>query len=85
MLATERAARLLGRLAAIAQAADEALADVEALAVGDGGARGEPARWLPGIKESLRRIQLECAELRFSTRELRVTLPPPESLQPRLL
>jgi hypothetical protein len=82
MLATDRAARLLAKLAAIAQAADEAMVDVDALAVNDG---GEPRHWLPGIKESLRRIQLECAELRFSTRELRETLPPPGSLQPRLL
>jgi hypothetical protein len=39
--------------------------------------------WLPGIKESLRRIQLECADVTFALRELRETLPPPPARQPR--
>ncbi len=82
MLAIEHTARLLARLAVIAQAADEAMRDADALA-GDGGA-GEGARWLPGIKRSLERIQLECADMRFSARELRQALPSPDTLQPRL-
>lgn len=82
MLATEHTSRLLANLAAIARAADEAMVAAEALAA-DGRA-GEGARWLPGIKQSLERIRLECAQTRFSARELRQALPSPEALQPRL-
>lgn len=98
MSAAEYAGRLLAKLSAIAQAADEAVQAAEGLAAldqgeGDAGAgkKGdgvdgmeEAVRWLPSIKQSLERIQLECAELRFSARELREAVPPPDSLQPRL-
>ncbi|MGH2352102.1 MAG: hypothetical protein ACRDI2_12465 [Chloroflexota bacterium] len=85
MLATEHATRLLATLTAIAEAVDEALIAAEAL---DGGyaAQGSDApRWLPGIKQSLQRMQLECADVRFSAGELRDGLPSSETLQPRLL
>ena len=83
MLATEHTSRLLAKISAIGQAADEAAATVEALAGGD--LDPEVARWLPGIKQALNRIQLECAEVRFATRELREALPSAGVLQPRLL
>ena len=60
--------------------------------VGAGGTADRPtvpatggADWLPGIVGSLRRIQLECADLHYALRELREALPSPHSLQPRLL
>jgi hypothetical protein len=88
MLAMQHAARLLAHLAAIAQAADEAMGDVRTLtgaAIAAAGGAGEVARWLPSIEQALERIQLECADLRFCTKELREALPPADSLQPRLL
>jgi hypothetical protein len=101
MLATENATRLLTRVTQIAQATGEALCAAEALegeprgaraGVGAGGSAGHPAvpvaggaDWLPGIVASLRRIQLECADLHFALRELREALPSPHTLQPRLL
>jgi hypothetical protein len=94
MLATENASRLLGQIRLIAQATDEALHAAEALAVdlaGAGGAAGHTVQvsrgtdWLPGIKRALGRIQLECADLHYSLRELRDALPSPETLQPRLI
>lgn len=86
MLATEQATRLLTRLAIISQAADEALRAVENLDEAGGVARrGEGGRWLPGIKASLRRIQVECADLHYAALELRDGLPSSSTLQPRLL
>lgn len=86
MLATEHAARLLSRLTVIVQAVDDALQAVEALDEAGGVTGGEErARWLPGIKTSLRRIEVECAELRYAALELRHGLPSSETLQPRLL
>jgi hypothetical protein len=101
MLATENATRLLTRVTQVAQATDEALCAAEALGgepqgvragAGAGGSESPPAGpatggadWLPGIVGSLRRIQLECAELHFALRELREALPSPHTLQPRLL
>jgi hypothetical protein len=82
MLATEHAARLQARLATIAQAADEAAVDLDALHLAD---PDDAARWLPALKEAVSRIQLECAEARFAVRELRDALPGPETLQPRLM
>jgi hypothetical protein len=89
MLATENATRLLARVALIAQATDAALHEAAALEAGATGAGGGPAgrgaEWLPGITRSLHRIQLECADLHYTLRELRDALPSPEALQPRLL
>jgi hypothetical protein len=93
MLATENATRLLARVALIAQATDAALHEAAALEAGataagpgaSGGPAGRGVEWLPGITRSLRRIQLECADLHYTLRELRDALPSPEALQPRLL
>ncbi len=86
MLATEQATRLLTRLAVISQAADEALRAIETLDEAGGVVgRGEGGRWLPGIRASLRRIQVECADLHYAAVELREGLPSSATLQPRLL
>ena len=69
MVVAEHTSRLLARISAIGQAADEAAAAVEALTGSD--LDPEVARWLPAIKQALSRIQLDCAEIRFATRELR--------------
>jgi type II secretory pathway component PulM len=84
MLASESATRLLTKLKVMAQAVDEALIAAEAL---EGAAPETPdaGRWLPGIKQSLRQIQLECAELQFAAHELHAGLPSTSTLQPRLL
>lgn len=82
MLATEHANRLIARLAALAQHADDALADVTALGALN---QGEAARWLPGMTHSLEAIQLHCAELRFAAKQLREALPSTDTLQPRLI
>jgi predicted lipid-binding transport protein (Tim44 family) len=81
--ATEHAARLQSRIAAIAQAAEEAAAAVEALSADP--AIGDAAYWLPGLRQALDRIQLECADLQFGARELRKALPSASALQPRLI
>jgi hypothetical protein len=82
MLATENATRLLTRITSIAQAADEA---VDAAGAIEAEAAGRGTDWLPGIRSSLQRIQLECVDLTYALRELREALPSPETLQPRLL
>lgn len=82
MLGTEHAARLTARLAAIAHAADEALVEAAALErVADPGIQ----HWLPGLVEAIGRIQLDAADALYTARQLKVSLPAPESLQPRLL
>jgi hypothetical protein len=89
MLATQHSARLLVRLAALAQAADEAMSEVDTLAAaaaaGHPAGAADAARWLPGIRAALERIRLECTDLHFAARALREALPPPDALQPRLL
>lgn len=83
MLSVEHANRLLSRAQHLAQLADDAMADAQTLAAID--RLGDAARWLPGLTQALTKIQLEAADLTFSARELRDSLPSPESLQPRLL
>ena len=82
MLATENAAHLLTRITSIAQAADEA---VDAAGAIEAEAAGRGTDWLPGIRSSLRRIQLEHVDLADDLRELREALRSLETLQPRLL
>ena len=86
MRATERVNRLTAKLTAIGQAADEALVELTALA-GEEAARGgrEASHWIPGLKDAVERIRLECADARYAARELRDALPGADSLQPRLL
>lgn len=82
MLGTEHAVRLATRLASIAQAADEALVETAALErVADAGTQ----QWLPGLVETLGRIQLDAADALYTARQIKGSLPGPESLQPRLL
>ncbi|MBI3972799.1 MAG: hypothetical protein HY332_16100 [Chloroflexi bacterium] len=83
MLATEHATRLLVKIAAIAQATDEAIVAVDAIAAAN--ANHDAQHWLPPIRQALERVRLECAEMRFTARELRESLPSPDVLQPRLL
>jgi len=82
MLAPEHATRLAVSIAAIDHATEDAVMATAALAAAGG---VEAGRWLPGIRQALERIQLECADLRFATRALRDTLPSSTTLQPRLL
>lgn len=83
MLPNQHATHLINSVTAIAQAAEEAQRAAQALAPGSANAAGGP--WLPGILEALARIQLDCAEIRYATRELRDELPAPSELQPRLI
>ena len=82
MLATENATRLLTRITSIAPAASTASSAAWAI---EAEAAGRGTDWLPGIRRSLQRIQLECVDLTYALRELREALPSPETLQPRLL
>ncbi len=84
MRPTERLNRLTAKLSTIAQATDEALADVAILA-GENGHAPERANWLPGLKEALERIQLDCADARYAVRELREATSDLDAVQPRLL
>jgi hypothetical protein len=83
MQPNENTSHLLSSLAAIAQAADAAMRAADALAAREG--LGDAARWIPGIRQTLARIQLDCAEARFSAKAVREALPSPDTLQPRLL
>jgi hypothetical protein len=86
MRATERVNRLTARLTTIGQAADEALAELTALAAEEAARGGrEASHWIPGLKETIERMQLECADARYAARELRDALPGADALQPRLL
>ncbi|HEU5314828.1 MAG TPA: hypothetical protein VFX49_01875 [Chloroflexota bacterium] len=86
MRATERVTRLTAKLTALGQAADEALAELTALAAEEAARGGrEATHWIPGLKETIQRIQLDCADARYAARELRDALPGSEALQPRLL
>ena len=76
------AARLITSVSAIDRAVEEARAIVDALAAATPACAAAP--WLPGIRESLARVQLECADLRFAARAVREALPSPTTLQPRL-
>ena len=84
MRTTERMNRLMAKLATIGQATDEALVDVAALAR-EGAGESEGANWLPGLKETLERIQLDCADARYAARELREAASSTDAVQPRLL
>ena len=79
---SERVDRLTAKLAIIGQAADEAIMDISALEAEPGGI--EVANWLPGLKEALQRIQLDCIDARYATRALRNAVPATDALQPRL-
>ena len=79
---SERVDRLTAKLAIIGQAADEAIMDISALEADPGGI--EVANWLPGLKEALQRIQLDCVDARYATRALRNAVPATDALQPRL-
>jgi hypothetical protein len=83
MQPNEHATHLLTNLATIAHAADEAMRAADALTGGDDA--GDAARWIPGIRQTLARFQLDCAEARFSAKAVREALPSPDTLQPRLL
>ena len=86
MRAIERVNRLAAKLTAIGQATDEALAELTALAVEEAARGGrEATHWVPGLKETIERIQLDCADARYAARELRDALPGADALQPRLL
>ena len=86
MRAIERVTRLTAKLTAIGQAADEALSELTALAAEEAGRGGrEAAHWIPGLKDTIQRIQLDCADARYAARELRDALPGADALQPRLL
>lgn len=80
---SERVTRLIARLSQLGQAADEAMVEVMGLERDVAGV--EAVHWLPGLKEALERIQLDCAEARYAARELRAALPGTDTLQPRLL
>jgi len=82
MRMSERVDRLTAKLAIIGQAADEAIMDISALEADPGGI--EVANWLPGLKEALQRIQLDCVDARYATRALRNAVPATDALQPRL-
>jgi len=83
MRMSERVDRLTAKLTAIGHAADEALVDISALETEPCGS--EAANWLPGLKEALQRIQLDCVDARYATRALRDAVPATDALQPRLL
>jgi hypothetical protein len=78
----DRIGALTARLAAIGDAADQALADVTAIEREQPG--DEASHWLPGLRDALERIRLECADARFAARALRDAQPGSDSLQPRL-
>jgi hypothetical protein len=88
MLAAEHVTRLQTKIAALENACHDA---VEALDAVDSHGAANPApgtdvdRWLPGIRRSLERVELECADLRYAARSLRDALPSNPTLQPRLL
>jgi hypothetical protein len=81
--AAQRVNTLAAKLALASQAAADALAEVAALECADLG--GDSPHWLPGLREALERIQLDCADARFAVRELRAALPPAGAIQPLLL
>jgi hypothetical protein len=85
MLALEHTGRLAARLVALAHALDETLVEVEALSQDHQPELGDAARWLPPLRDALAQLQLAAAEARFAARELRESLPSPETVQPRLL
>jgi hypothetical protein len=85
MLATENATRLVARLEVVARATEDALRAAEALDAPGAGGRGDARHWLPGIKASLRRLQLECADVHYAALALREGIASPEALQPRLM
>ena len=73
---------LNARLATIGDAADHALADV--VLIEREQKSDEAAHWLPGLRDALERIRLECADARFAARALRDAQPGSDSLQTRL-
>lgn len=82
MLPAEHTARLADRLHHLAQNADEATAEANALQA----LLDQPAPyWLTSIQQSLQRINLEAAEAAFAARQLRDALPATTALQQRLL
>jgi hypothetical protein len=83
MVASEHAARLIASIAALDRAAQDAV--VAAGALSTEGAHTDASAWLPGIQQSLARIQLECTDLNFAARSLRDALPSSATLQPRLI
>ena len=85
MLALEHAGRLAARLATVTHALDETLVEVEALGQDHQPELGDAARWLPLLRDTLAQLQLAVVEARFAARELRESLPSPETVQPRLL
>lgn len=86
MRATERLNRLTARLTALSHAVDEALVELTALAAEEAARGGrEGAHWIPGLKETLERIQLDSADARYAARELREALPGADAVQPRLI
>ena len=86
MRAAERLNRLTAKLTALSQSADEALAELTALATEEAARGGrEGAHWIPGLKETLERIRLDSADARYATRELREALPGADAVQPRLI
>lgn len=74
--------RLAARLTIVSQALDEALG--EARAIEEAALEDDAKHWLPGLREALERMQLECADARHAVRELRAGLPSTDVLQPRL-
>ena len=88
MLASEHVSRLQAKLTTLEHACLDAVEALDALD-GHAAAAGMPSadaeRWLPGIRRSLERVQLECADLRYAARALRAALPSTSTLQPRLL
>jgi hypothetical protein len=80
---TEHAARLIASVAALDRAVEDAGAAAKALECAS--PTTEAAPWLPGICQSLTRIQLECVDLRFAAHAVRDALPSATTLQPRLL
>lgn len=62
----DRIGALTAHLATIGEAADQALADVMAIEREQPG--DEAANWLPGLRDALERIRLECADARFAAR-----------------
>jgi hypothetical protein len=80
---TEHANKIVARIATIGQAADEAIVEVEVLLTSQ--SSRDALRWLPDLRATLRRIQLDCAEASFVAREMRNALPTTDALQPRLL
>jgi len=79
----QHATRLAASVAALDRAVEDAGAAVDALAAMSPATEAAP--WLPGVRQSLARIQLECADIRFAARAARDALPSSTILQPRLL